>query len=92
MKYRIKKSSAFKRDFKKLQYNKQFRKAFDEVIPLLMHGSPLPKKYNDHELKWKYTWLRDCHILPDVVLIYQYIDNELILSLVRIWQHNNLFE
>ena len=89
--YEIKKSSAFKKDYKKLQHSQRIVKELKHVIGELAQGNKLQSKYYDHALQGKYKWLRDCHIAPDIILIYEYIDNQLILSLIRIGSHSKLF-
>jgi mRNA interferase YafQ len=55
------------------------------------NDTPLPKKYNDHALKGKYTAYRECHIRPDLLLIYKKDKTNLILVLVRTGSHSQLF-
>jgi mRNA interferase YafQ len=42
-------------------------------------------------LKWEYIWYRECHIRPDLLLIYRIYNDKLILSLLRVWSHSELF-
>lgn len=51
----------------------------------------LPIKYKDHALKWEYIWARECHIKPDLLLIYKIENWELELLLLRMWSHSDLF-
>lgn len=62
---------------------------FNEVAKLLANDLPLPKKYRDHALTGDWKTFRDCHIKPDLVLIYQKPDDK-ILQLVRIGSHSEL--
>ena len=63
--------------------------AFSEVLSLLIADLPLQPKHRDHAMKGAWTGFRDCHVLPDVVLIYRKVgDTE--LHLVRIGSHSAL--
>jgi len=60
-----------------------------ELVRLLASGAPLPAKYRDHPLKGKLAGLRDCHLRPDVVVIYTRSDT--MIELVRVGSHSELF-
>jgi mRNA interferase YafQ len=64
---------------------------FDEVVQLLVEQKPLPEKYNDHALTGNWAGHRDCHILPDWLLIYRIDDESLILTATRTGTHSDLF-
>ena len=53
----------------------------------------MPEKYRDHKLtnSKDYENVRECHIEPDWLLIYEIIDDELILNLLRTGSHSDLF-
>ena len=59
------------------------------VIELLISGEPLPERYRDHELTGKLKGVRDCHIEPDWLLLYEADDEEVIL--IRTGTHSDLF-
>ncbi len=61
------------------------------VVDLLTTSNILPVKYRDHSLTGEYTGYRECHIRPDVLLIYQIRDKKLVLVLVDIGSHPKLF-
>ena len=91
MKYTVKQSSLFKKDYKmaiKRGYNIML---LIEVIEMLANGIDLPKKYKDHELKGRYTGYRECHITQDWLLIYKIKESVLILALTRTGSHSDLF-
>lgn len=90
----------------KIEYQGQFKKdyklalkrGFDpslltEVITLLANQQTLPPKYQDHSLtnSRKYKGVRECHIQPDWLLIYQINKDTLILRLIRTGSHSDLF-
>lgn len=89
--YTVKFTSKFKKDLKLAKkQNKDLDKLY-KVIDELSHGNKLDLKYKDHELSGVYKGVRECHIEPDWLLIYEYIDNVLVLSLNRLGSHSDLF-
>ena len=54
-------------------------------------GEPLPDKNRDHDLSGDWVGHRECHILPDWLLIYRIEDNVLVLTLARTGSHSDLF-
>lgn len=63
----------------------------DDVITALAMGVPLLEKNKDHALTGNWTGHRECHILPDWLLIYRIEDGVLILTLSRTGTHSDLF-
>jgi mRNA interferase YafQ len=86
---KIKETSAFKKDFKKYYKNEEIKKVLKDIVENIANGVPLDEKYSNHPLKGKWKSCYDCHVLPNLVLIYQ-IDNER-LKLIRIGTHSELF-
>ncbi|MBQ6781141.1 MAG: type II toxin-antitoxin system YafQ family toxin [Treponema sp.] len=62
------------------------------VIRKLAKGEPLDEKYHDHQLLGKLKDFRDCHIRPDLVLIYRIKENILELYVYRIGSHSKLYK
>lgn len=62
-----------------------------EVVTKLANGEELPERNHDHALMGNYKGCRECHIKPDWLLIYQIVDEELILYLTRTGTHSDLF-
>ena len=89
MKYKIFLTTRFKKDAKKL--SEQDRQATIEIIDRLAAGETLEPKYKDHPLTGTLKGYRDCHVKPDLVLIYKIEDDILLLSAYRISSHSNLF-
>ncbi len=88
----IKQTSQFKRDLKreaKGPHRAVLAKGFTEIVLALASDEPLAEKYRDHALTGEWKDHRDCHIKPDLVLIYQKPDAE-ILRLVRFGSHSEL--
>lgn len=78
----------FKRDLKK-QYLETASTAWAEVLHGLVHDIPLAEKYRDHALVNSPTACRDCHIKPDLVLLYEKPDDKSLI-LVRLGSHSEL--
>ncbi len=72
---KIDRSTAFKRDYKRIKETPKYRKNLDSllnnVLSLLCVDEPLPENNFDHDLKGKLTGYRECHIKPDLLLIYK---------------------
>ena len=91
MKYDIVITNACKKDIKRAsKQGKNIDLLFD-VIDKLSDGVALEAKYKDHKLGGKYEGKRECHIEPDFLLIYQIAEKEVILLLVRVGSHSELF-
>ncbi|MEQ1559058.1 MAG: type II toxin-antitoxin system YafQ family toxin [Methyloglobulus sp.] len=79
-------TTAFKRDFKR---HGSFEAAFIEVLWKLANDEMLPQRFCDHPLNGEWKDFRDCHIKPDLVLIYRKVGNDT-LQLVRLGSHSEL--
>ena len=65
--------------------------SLEGVISALQKGKILAPKYNDHQLKGKYSKFRECHVGPDWLLLYL-IDREILtLTLVKTGSHSDCF-
>jgi mRNA interferase YafQ len=60
-----------------------------EAFKLLAADSSLPERHHDHPLTGDWKDHRDCHIKPDLVVIYRTPDAE-VLQLVRLGSHSEL--
>ena len=89
MKRKIELANRFKKHFKKL--NTQEQEIFREVVNKLANDENLEPKYRDHALKGEYIGFRECHLKPDLLLIYQKQDDVLILYCLDIGSHSELF-
>ena len=88
----IKRTKRFKRDYKREQMGRHKRdldKTLIAAVKLLVKNSPLPKKYYDHPLTGNWKDHRDCHIKPDLVLIYC-LPDDATLELTRLGSHSEL--
>jgi len=93
IKYSIKRSNNFKKQYKKvLKQGKDISK-MEKVIEIIASGEQLDKKYKDHNLNDNkyYRGCRECHIESDWLLVYKIVNDELILYLVETGSHSDLF-
>ncbi|GAA9867763.1 type II toxin-antitoxin system mRNA interferase toxin, RelE/StbE family [Helicobacter pylori] len=80
----------FTKDLKKHILNQKIElEIFDLVIENLRNQIPLDEKFKDHALVGEYKGCRECHIKPDVLLVYRIQNN--VLTLVRLDSHSELF-
>ena len=88
----IKQVGQFKRDLKREargQHRDALAKDFVSIVETLANDRPLAEKFRDHALTGDWKDHRDCHIRPDLVLIYRKPDGET-LELVRLGSHSEL--
>lgn len=90
----IERSSAFKRDYKRVKATPRHGKHVDTlvsaIIALLLVDQALPESNRDHALSGDWSGYRECHIKPDLLLIYRKPDKET-LRLARLGSHSELF-
>ena len=93
-KYLVKSTSKFNRDLKRVYKQGKNISKLELVVKKLANGEQLDVKYKNHNLidNKYYKNCSECHIEPDWLLIYQYIDNELILLLINTGSHSELFD
>lgn len=93
IKYSIKRSNNFKKQYKKILKQGKDISKMEYVIGVLANGEILDKKYKDHNLNDNkyYKGCRECHIESDWLLVYKIANNELILYLVETGSHADLF-
>jgi mRNA interferase YafQ len=88
----IRYTSRFKRDYRREKSGVLGKKLDDllrETLEFLVIDAPLPPRYVDHALAGEWNDHRDCHIRPDLILIYRKPDTES-LELVRLGSHSEL--
>lgn len=89
--YRLKYSSRFKRDLKRYAYNRDVQRELLVALNILMGGKGLPEKYLNYQLRGEFLDCFECHLRPDLLLIYKIKDGELLILLLRIGSHSQLF-
>jgi mRNA interferase YafQ len=91
---RIERSSAFKRDYKRAKatprHGKDVEAVVATVVALLLSDEVLPETNRDHALSGDWAGYRECHVRPDLLLIYRKPDADT-LRLARLGSHSELF-
>jgi len=90
MKYKLARANSFKRSFKKIKLTDDEESNYIEIIYHLLNDEELEYKYKDHQLKGNLKEFRECHIKPDLLLVYRINDDT--LELVDIGSHSELFK
>lgn len=90
-KYTIKSTTQFKKDYKLAKKRHLDTELLKDIVTKLANGEVLPDKNKDHALSGNWIGHRECHILPDWLLIYRIEENVLILTLSRTGTHSDLF-
>lgn len=90
-KYIVKPTTQFRKDYKLAIKRGLKIELLEKVVELLAMGMPLPRENRDHSLSGDWAGHRECHILPDWLLVYRIEDNVLVLTLARTGTHSDLF-
>ena len=91
MKYHIRRTSQFKKDYKRSIKRGLAIDKLDKAIELLATYGHLPPEYNDHLLVGDKKGLRECHIAPDWLLVYRIDHGILMLVLTSTGSHSDIF-
>ena len=89
--YEVKMTSQFKKDLKSAKKQGKNINKLLSVIEKIASLEELESKFRDHSLSGNYSGCRECHIEPDWLLIYEIIDEVLVLMLNRVGSHSDLF-
>lgn len=91
--YQIIFSNNFKKQSRKIIKSGQCpREKIENVIDILASGELLKLSLHNHKLQGKYNGLYECHIRPDVLLIYEKDEKLKLITLVALGSHNELFK
>jgi mRNA interferase YafQ len=88
----VKYTGRFKRDYRREKsgvLGKKLDALLMQAVDLLAADKPLPRRNVDHQLTGEWRDHRDCHLRPDLVLIYR-LSGADILELVRLGSHSEL--
>ena len=91
---RIERATAFKRDYRRAKAIPRYRDLDERLVALLellLNDRPLPLRNRDHGLSGSWSGYRDCHLWPDLLLIYAKPSPD-VLRLVRLGSHSDLFD
>ena len=91
--YTVLLSHKYKKSLKKIKKSGKYNISdIEDIVSIISSGKKLDTKYQDHNLNGKMSDYRECHIKPDLLLVYQIKKDKLILLLVNISKHSNLFK
>ena len=89
--YNLRFTNRIQRNIKLMKKRGKDLEKLKTVLNLLQQGIELPAKYKDHALTGNYIGCRECHIEPDWLLVYEIINEELIILLMTTGSHSDLF-
>lgn len=82
----------FRKDYKRVKKRGYDMELLKTVIDTLLAEKTLETRYRDHALSGNYSGFRECHILPDWLLVYAVDHDKLILTASRTGTHSDLFK
>ena len=82
-------SKSFKKDLKRFEHKKALMLELRSVITCLLEQQSLDEKYCDHPLSGNWVGHRECHVKPDLLLVYKVGKDTLFLE--RLGSHSELF-
>ena len=91
---KIERATAFRRDFRRESKGRRSVTLYDDlaaIIAVLASDAPLDPSVRDHALSGDWQGYRECHVKPDLLLIYRKTDDDL-LRLARLGSHSELFK
>ncbi|ORC15591.1 MULTISPECIES: type II toxin-antitoxin system YafQ family toxin [Rothia] len=91
MKYEIITTNAFKKGLKTAKKRGKDLQKLTGIVETLAQDKQLSAKHKDHALTGNYANTRECHIEPDWLLIYERIEDQLVLILLNTGSHSDLF-
>ena len=84
-------SRKYKKSLKLYLWHKSFSAVkLEKTVGLLQRQIPLDPQYRDHKLKGALEGMRECHIYPNILLIYEILEEESTLSLIDLGSHPKL--
>lgn len=89
-KYELETSTKFEKQYKKL--SQKDKENTNQFLAKLLNDEPLEPKHRDHALKGVYKDFRECHIKPDLLLVYKKEKETLLLLCIRIGSHSEIFK
>lgn len=90
--YSLEFTNQYLRDLKLARKRKLNESKLNDLIKLLLSGTPLPPKHKNHILVGIYKGLNECHIAPDWLLIYEKKETIKLITLMRTGSHSDLFD
>jgi mRNA interferase YafQ len=90
--YKVRSTKAYRKAYTRVSKHKNFAQdVLNEVIDTLARGEKLDPKYQDHRLTGELKDSRECHVKNNILLMYQKQESVLVLILVDLGTHDDLF-
>lgn len=87
----LKYSNRFKKDLKRYKHDAKVIEELSKVLDLLVEKGELSAEYYSHELHGEFVSCFECHLKPDILLVYKVQEMEVTILLLRIGSHSQLF-
>jgi mRNA interferase YafQ len=87
----LKYSNHFKKDLKRYKNNHTVLDELEKILNILVKGERLPLKNSNHRLIGEFKDCFECHVRPDVLIIYKIERSEITILLLRIGSHSEIF-
>ncbi|MEI7620679.1 MAG: type II toxin-antitoxin system YafQ family toxin [Candidatus Falkowbacteria bacterium] len=84
-------SNRFKKDLKLYKHNQAVLFELEKILDILIKGENLPLKNYNHRLMGEFKDCFECHVKPDILLVYKIEKLEVIILLLRIGSHSEIF-
>ncbi|MGD0770988.1 MAG: type II toxin-antitoxin system YafQ family toxin [Tepidisphaeraceae bacterium] len=82
-------TTSFRKDYKRHQGDEDAMRLVHAIFSLLQNDLPLPASFFDHKLTGRFAHCRECHVRPNLLLIYE--PRNAIVKLHRLCNHSELF-
>lgn len=91
----VRRTKVFERSLGRLNRSGKIKQStidtFDYIVNLLAKGAVLDMHFRDHSLRGEYEGMRECHIQSDLLLVYKIESETIVLVLVNIGSHSQIF-
>lgn len=82
-------TTRFKKDINVLKKRNTGIDQLKAIMRELIHERQLAAKHADHALKGKWVGCRECHVMPDLLLVYQVKSGMIVFE--RAGTHSDIF-
>lgn len=93
--YIIQRTKVFDRSLWRLKRSGKVKQStldiLTEVVNLIASGQNIEAKFRDHALRGEYEGMRVCHIQSDLLLVYKIESGSVLLALVNVGSHSQIF-
>ena len=90
--YRVRSTKTYRKELKRVSKHRNFDEdSLNDIIDTLKRGEKLELKYLDHQLSGEFEDCRECHVKNNLLLVYQKHEDILVLLLIEIGTHDDIF-